>query len=168
MIEHPFLFSEPVYFQRFIEGPSFSAIYAAVEGRAELLGVTRQLVGTTGSPFAYRGSIGPISLSSRPTGMLSELGWVLASSFPLIGLFGVDFILRDDDIWPVEVNPRYTASVEVLELALGRSLLAEHLAPGACGHRAGLVRFTSVDPRSGRQGHSVREPRVRGSRHRDR
>ena len=54
------------------------------------------------------------------------MGATLAASFGLIGLFGVDLILRDDVPWPVEVNPRYTASVEVLELALGRSLLADH------------------------------------------
>ena len=42
-------------------------------------------------------------------------------AFGLVGLFGVDLILRDGEPWPVEVNPRYTASVEVLELALGTS-----------------------------------------------
>jgi predicted ATP-grasp superfamily ATP-dependent carboligase len=55
------------------------------------------------------------------------MGAALASEFGLIGLFGVDYILRDDQAWPVEVNPRYTSSVEILELALGRSLMAEHL-----------------------------------------
>ena len=44
-----------------------------------------------------------------------------------MGLFGIDLILKDGHPWPIEVNPRYTASVEVLEWALGRSLLAEHL-----------------------------------------
>jgi predicted ATP-grasp superfamily ATP-dependent carboligase len=42
------------------------------------------------------------------------------------GLFGVDFILRDNVPWPVEVNPRYTASVEVLEFALGLPVLCLH------------------------------------------
>ncbi len=59
---------------------------------------------------------------------IATLGRVLAAAFGLVGLFGVDLVLRDATPWPVEVNPRYTASVEVLELALGRSLLTEHLA----------------------------------------
>ena len=46
------------------------------------------------------------------------------SAFGLAGWFGVDFILRDGIPWPVEINPRYTASVEIHELASGRSLLA--------------------------------------------
>jgi predicted ATP-grasp superfamily ATP-dependent carboligase len=61
---------------------------------------------------------------------------VLAAGFGLVGLFGVDFVLEGDRPWAVEVNPRYTASVEVLELALGRALLAEHR--DACEGRAGL------------------------------
>ncbi len=29
-------------------------------------------------------------------------------------------------VWPVEVNPRYTASIEILERAAGQSLIAWH------------------------------------------
>ena len=50
----------------------------------------------------------------------------LASAFGLVGWFGVDYVLRDGNPWPVEINPRYTASLEIHELASGRSLLAEH------------------------------------------
>ena len=41
----------------------------------------------------------------------------------LNGLIGLDFRLSGDQFWLTEVNPRYTASVEVLELASGRSVL---------------------------------------------
>jgi predicted ATP-grasp superfamily ATP-dependent carboligase len=55
-----------------------------------------------------------------------QLGLALARGFHLQGLFGVDCVLRAGVPWPVEVNPRYTASVEVLELATGESFLAQH------------------------------------------
>ena len=55
------------------------------------------------------------------------MGQLLASTFSLVGLFGVDHVLQNDEPWVVEINPRYTASVEILELAVGRSLLAEHV-----------------------------------------
>ncbi len=58
--------------------------------------------------------------------MLEELGHLLASDCFLDGLFGVDGILRDGTFWPVEINPRYTASVEVLEYATGWPILAWH------------------------------------------
>lgn len=118
--------TRPFYYQERIHGPSFSAIFLGQEGQATLVGVTRQLVGRPGAPFGYRGSLGPWAVSPEISGRLGELGTALVRSFGLAGLFGVDFILRDDHPWPVEVNPRYTASVEVLELALGRPLLAEH------------------------------------------
>ena len=119
--------TEPCYFQRRVAGPSFSALFLARSGRSDLIGVSRQLLGSPGSPFAYRGSIGPCSFSSPACSRLGLLGQVLASTFSLVGLFGVDLVLQDDEPWVVEINPRYTASVEVLELSLGRSLLAEHL-----------------------------------------
>jgi predicted ATP-grasp superfamily ATP-dependent carboligase len=123
----PRLLSEPCYYQQWSDGPSFSAVFIASQGQAELVGVTRQLIGAPGLPFAYQGSIGPWPVSPGLETGLHALGGALASAFDLVGLFGVDYILRDDAPWPVEVNPRYTASVEVLELALGRSLVAEHL-----------------------------------------
>jgi predicted ATP-grasp superfamily ATP-dependent carboligase len=118
---------EPTYFQGRIIGGSFSTLFIANQGQASLIGATRQLIGVPGSPFAYRGSIGPVTVSERLKDRLDLMGRVLAWEFGLVGLFGVDYILRGDEPWALEVNPRYTASVEVLELALRRPLLAEHL-----------------------------------------
>ncbi|MDR3619203.1 MAG: ATP-grasp domain-containing protein [Paludisphaera borealis] len=115
------------YYQEFVDGPTLSALYVAAAGRARLLGVVRQFQGAPGAPFLYRGGIGPWSVSDATTARLRRLGTALASDFPLVGLFGVDFILNDDEPWPIEVNPRYTASVEILELAMGRALLRDHV-----------------------------------------
>lgn len=114
-----------VYYQERIAGLSLSATFIGLRADARLVGVTRQWTGRPGAPFAYVGSIGPWPVSIATRERLETLGRVLAGSWGLVGLFGVDFILRDEIPWPVEVNPRYTASVEVLELALGRALLAE-------------------------------------------
>ena len=38
----------------------------------------------------------------------------------------MDCVLRDGVPWPVEINPRYIASVEVLEYATGLRALARH------------------------------------------
>jgi uncharacterized protein len=114
------------YLQEWIDGPSFSAVFVGDRLSAYLVGVTKQWIGIAGSPFLYRGSIGPwpidVSLASR----LQLLGDRLVSAFGLVGWFGVDYVLRDGHPWPVEINPRYTASLEIHELASGRSLLAMH------------------------------------------
>lgn len=117
------------YCQEWIEGQSLSLLFLGSGKAARLLGVTRQLVGETwlhAAPFHYCGSIGPLDpqLVQRPP--LEELGELLASHCFLNGLFGVDGILRDGAFWPVEINPRYTASVEVLEHATGSAMLGHH------------------------------------------
>lgn len=118
--------SRACYFQERIEGEPLSAVFVAMRPNTVLAGVTWQWLGKPGAPFAFRGSIGPYPLSPATNRRVAQLGRAIASAFGLVGLFGVDFILRDAIPWPVEVNPRYTASVEVLELATGQALLAQH------------------------------------------
>ncbi len=117
---------EASYLQQRVKGPSFSALFIGTPRAARLVGVTRQLIGAPGSPFGYRGSIGPWPRTAPLTARLTALGSVLSSSFELAGWFGVDYVLNRGIPWPVEINPRYTASVEIHELFLGRSLLCDH------------------------------------------
>jgi predicted ATP-grasp superfamily ATP-dependent carboligase len=95
------------------------------------MGVTEQLIGPAwNAPKAYQyaGSVGPVVLTAAAETCLRRLGAAISERFGLRGLFGIDFILAEDDsVWPVEVNPRYTASIEVLENAMQISLLSHHL-----------------------------------------
>ena len=96
----------------------------------------RQLIGESrlnAAPFAYCGSIGPLRRRASPLErQIVRCGQMLGSEFGLRGLFGVDFLLDADSVaWLTEVNPRYTASVEVLEDGLGISLLGEHVQASA-------------------------------------
>jgi predicted ATP-grasp superfamily ATP-dependent carboligase len=119
------------YLQERIDGQPCGATYVAAGGRSRLLGVCRQLCATADPawPYLYGGSIGPLSLSMPLRSRLERLGDAIAAEFEVAGLFGIDFILAGDGVpWPVEVNPRYTASVEVIERAAGASLLACHVA----------------------------------------
>jgi predicted ATP-grasp superfamily ATP-dependent carboligase len=125
-----------MYFQQRVHGPSCAALFVGDSRRGTLIGLTRQLVGEQSfhaRPFHYCGSIGPLPLEDRLQRQLIRLGDVLVAEFGLIGLFGVDGVLVDGEFWPVEVNPRYTASAEVLEFALGLPLMA--LQRDACANR---------------------------------
>jgi predicted ATP-grasp superfamily ATP-dependent carboligase len=118
------------YFQRRIEGVPCAAVFVAAGGRARLLGITRQLVGTgwTGAVgFQYAGSIGPLCLPDACVAQFLRAGDRLADRFQLQGLFGVDAIVAGPIVWFVEVNPRYTASVEVIERALGIDAVESHV-----------------------------------------
>lgn len=120
---------KPVYYQEYIEGEAGAAVYLGDGRRAYLLGATRQLIGAPwlhAAPFHYCGSLGPLPLAASVRQRLEALGQVLVQGSGLRGLFGVDFVLRDEVPWPVEVNPRYSASVEVLEYAMQFPALALH------------------------------------------
>ncbi len=73
-----------------------------------------------------RGVSGPSRVAPSTRLILEKQARALAGAFGLVGLFGIDFMERDGVPWPIEINPRYTASVEVVELALARPLLHWH------------------------------------------
>jgi predicted ATP-grasp superfamily ATP-dependent carboligase len=132
------------YLQRRVEGTSLGVLALARGGEATLLGVTRQRLGRPDHPYAYAGSLGPWPLPAEVRRRVRRIAGVLASAFELRGLFGIDVVLQGGEPWPVEVNPRYTASAEILELATGRAFLADHARafgagvegpPGAAGRR---------------------------------
>lgn len=120
--------NEEVVYQRRIVGPSFAALFLAGPGRCAWLGSTAQRLGRLGDPFAYAGSVGPVAVATELRTTLRRMGEVLRSAFALRGLFGIDYVLHDGVPWPVEINPRYTASAEVLERAKGRLYLGWHAA----------------------------------------
>ncbi len=107
------------YLQRRIRGQACSAAFVADPKNTLLLGFTQQLVGFefgAPKPFQYAGSIGPMRLPADVVAQFCELGQRLASEFQLRGLFGIDFILDESGAgWLLEINPRFTAGMEVLE-----------------------------------------------------
>lgn len=109
--------------QRRVEGLNASAVYAVGAGEAEWLGVTEQWVGQPwlhARGFGYCGSVGPLGTSPAIQAQLKRLGGALVG-MGLRGLVGVDLMLHDDHAWVIEINPRWPASVEVLERARGFS-----------------------------------------------
>lgn len=118
------------YYQRFVAGMPCSAAYVAARGQARLLGVTRQLIAehwTGASGFRYCGSVGPLAVTDKQIGAFARIGQVLAERFSLAGLFGVDAIVNHEGVWTVEINPRYTASMELVERSLEASLVDLHV-----------------------------------------
>jgi uncharacterized protein len=116
-------------FQKHIPGIPCAATFVALDNTAVLCGVTRQLVGEAwlGSHgFQYAGSIGMWPISKTTDTILMEIGDLLTKRFELSGLFGLDFILDGDQVWTLEVNPRYTASVEICERAAGWHAIESH------------------------------------------
>ena len=124
------------YLQERIAGIPGSVIFAANGQDAVVLGLSRQLVGDSrfgAQGFRYCGSL----IGSRTTPVFPRQGEILETAaalagdvtreFGLVGLNGIDFIARKGVPYPIEVNPRYSASMELLERGQGPSMFELHV-----------------------------------------
>jgi predicted ATP-grasp superfamily ATP-dependent carboligase len=105
-----------------------SALFVASQYGTTCLGVTRQFVGKPGNRYSYRGTLAPWPVEPAVIDRIEQMGQAIATGFHVTGLFGIDLILEASTVWLIEINPRYTAAIEALEWAGGRSLLTDHLA----------------------------------------
>ena len=188
--------------QERVGGIPGSIVFAAAGGQAVPLGISRQLVGGIGETssafgarrFRYGGSVLATSTDTQFDDAQSlfaaamRLAQLVTEEFGLMGVNGIDFIAHAGIPMPIEVNPRYSASMELVERAYGISIFAVHVqacrgevpgfdimradrAPGALGkaivHAQRSVAVGDTHPWLGDE--SVRDvphPEERISRHR--
>lgn len=118
------------YFQRFVGGASAAAVYLCSRNGSTLLGVTHQLVGDAAAgakPWHYAGSVGPLRVSDAVAAQLAKLGELLSERFKLAGLVGVDLVIAGEKAWIIEINPRYSASAEIVERMTGVNVIDAHV-----------------------------------------
>jgi predicted ATP-grasp superfamily ATP-dependent carboligase len=107
-----------------------SAAFLATNRQAILLGVTHQLTGLAPHPtlaFQYCGSLAPVALSEACRHSIARIGQSLVSATGLCGVFGIDLIVESETPWLVEVNPRFTASMELFEYPDRLSVMGRHM-----------------------------------------
>ena len=129
------------YFQERIVGVTGSIVFVADGRRAVPLGLSRVLAGETAfgaDGFRYCGNI--LGAAGDPQFPADErlldratlLAQTVTRAFGLVGVNGVDFVARRGLPWAIEVNPRYTAAMELVERAYGISMFDVHVR--ACRH----------------------------------
>jgi predicted ATP-grasp superfamily ATP-dependent carboligase len=160
------------YLQEFVDGTPGSIVFVAARGRAVPIGVSRQLAGEDAfgtAGFQYCGNIlAPSGDAQFARDRLlvrraAQLARAIAEEFDLVGVNGVDFVARDGVPYAIEVNPRWTASMELVERAYGLSVFAAHAAacvngvlPASGDFDLGKARRgvqASARPSSSRSGH---------------
>jgi predicted ATP-grasp superfamily ATP-dependent carboligase len=116
------------YFQRRLAGRNISALFVASERQVEIVGLSMQWAAPTrASPFRYGGAAGPIDIEPRPAREIERCVAVIASEFDLIGLNSADFLVSDNAVWLLEINPRPGATLDVFE-SNEAPLFARHIA----------------------------------------
>jgi predicted ATP-grasp superfamily ATP-dependent carboligase len=108
----------PADLQRRVPGRVFGISYIGNGSRALLVGACRLIRKRLGKlPYVFAGAVGPIRLPRESIDRLERLGAIVANALRLDGPFNADVVLDGQSITLLEVNPRYTASMELLERA---------------------------------------------------
>ncbi|ADQ14387.1 ATP-grasp domain-containing protein [Halanaerobium hydrogeniformans] len=116
--------SDIYYFEKYIEGELLSLQFAADGQNAKLISFSKQLTALdSDSPFKYGGNI-LIKPSSQLVQKSKTLINLLTKRYSLRGINGVDFIKKANDLYFLELNPRFTAAVELLLDIYGSELFA--------------------------------------------
>jgi len=134
------------YLQREAAGLPGSFTFVADGARVHPIALSRMLVGDPAvgaHGFRYAGSVvGPAPLLGfdEPARLVAQLlasAEVVTRAGRLVGVNGLDFVAADGVAWPVELNPRPTAAMELVERATGWSVWVAHEA-GSAGRLAAV------------------------------
>lgn len=117
--------------QEAIAGDSIAAIFVAEstgdgDRAVRSIGVSQQLLGL---PFSDRslmwcGSLTGYAFSESQRAQMLSVGRAVGRGAHIEGVFGIDFIVNESGVWPVDINPRVPASAELF----GAKVMVEHLA----------------------------------------
>jgi predicted ATP-grasp superfamily ATP-dependent carboligase len=113
--------------QEFIEGQNVSASVLSTRNEAKAIFTSRQILGEDGlgqpDEFAYCGNIVPftddLQVKKTAEDAIMELS--------LLGSNGVDMIHTGEDIYVIEVNPRFQGTFECAEEVLGINMVDAHV-----------------------------------------
>jgi uncharacterized protein len=130
--------SENQVIQRYLNGIHASASFLSDGQESVLIGLSAQLIGLNelgATGFTWCGNILPLPLA-KPAYLhvvkrLENYISLLSAHFKLKGACGIDFIITGENTkmpepYIVEVNPRYTASMELVEEAYGLNVYSLH------------------------------------------
>jgi uncharacterized protein len=115
--------------QKRLTGELMSACFVADGRHARLLGISRQYAGVPqlgAPPFHWCGNVAPYR-DALLEKTISHAVECLTEWTGLIGVNGVDLIIHGDQIYFLEVNPRWTGSLELFEHLYGVNMFQLHV-----------------------------------------
>lgn len=118
------------YLQEYLDGTLASIAFLANRRDAVVVGITRQLSGLDvfgATPYQYCGSIfDPAMLDASIADASRRLAATMTREFGLVGVNVLDVMLCDGVPYVLEINPRWSASLELLEAVGSINLFAAH------------------------------------------
>jgi predicted ATP-grasp superfamily ATP-dependent carboligase len=135
--------------QEYVPGAACSASFVANGRECVVVGLTEQLIGQPefgARGFRYCGNLLPLDAAHDPVAgravldQVQRIAALVTREFGLVGVTGFDFVLyksphpqplsqgeREEEVCLIEVNPRYSASMELIERAYGLPVFDLHV-----------------------------------------
>jgi predicted ATP-grasp superfamily ATP-dependent carboligase len=120
------------YLQELVDGTPASIVFVASGGAVVPIGFSRQLIGDEAlgvSGYRYCGNI--MTAGGEDDDAVESarrLAAAVGEECGLVGVNGIDLVVRNGVAFAIEVNPRWCASMELVERAYGLSVFGAHAA----------------------------------------
>lgn len=105
------------YLQKYIEGESVSVLFLAeksLAAKAHVIGFNLQWTSPTDTqPFRFGGIASNHDLPEKIKKALVNTVQKLTEAFELVGLNSLDVVIRNEEFFVLEINPRLSASVDL-------------------------------------------------------
>lgn len=132
------------YYQKIQAGTPYSCLFLADRKNAQVIGFNEQWCEpSTLLPYRYGGAVSHADLTQQVKSTIIEFITKATSFFSLIGLNSCDFLVHENTVYMLEINPRLSASLQLYSAKTG-DLFAAHVA--AC--MGNLVGWPSVEQQS--------------------
>ena len=124
------------YFQKLLEGDRISVSGVFFSAPSSLLALTRQWISPTPEqPYRFGGAVSLPSIDSDVRHRIHDAATAVGNALQLEGMASLDFLVKNDTPYLLEVNPRPGASLDVIDDEAG-FLFRAHIAMGLGQPRA--------------------------------
>lgn len=116
----------PYITQQLVGGIPASVSCIANGTEAVCVAANEQLL--RGEGVSAHGFCGSLTPYRHPlTERMLEVGRQIAAASGCLGSVGIDFMLDRDSVWAIEINPRFQATLDTVEMATGYNLFSMHV-----------------------------------------
>lgn len=118
---------EPFLLQKIVHGTPASVCCIVSGDKARAIAVNRQIMRGEGPyQFGFSGSLTPY-IHPKKLDMIRYAEQAAAAS-GCTGVLGIDFMVSEDSVYAIELNPRFVATLDTIECSTGVNLVSLHIA----------------------------------------
>ena len=118
----------PVYYQQIQAGESVSCLFLADGVHAEMISYNEQWCASTAMlPYRYGGAVSHTTVAQNNKNKIEQFIKGITFKLGLRGINSADFLIDNDSIYALEINPRLSATLDLITAKRG-DYFASHIA----------------------------------------